>query len=97
MRRVEPIRIGAIIDEIVGSNAKMSKGLCEGRALSAWSEVVGPVISEHTIKISLRDGRMYVGFSTAAARSEFFARRGAIIAELNRKAGMRVVNFIVVG
>lgn len=97
MRRVEPIRIGAIIEEIISSDTKMTKGLCEGRALNAWNEVVGPIIGEYTTKISLRDGRMYVAFSTAAARSEFFLKRNTIINELNRRAGMKVVNYIVVG
>ncbi len=97
MRRVEPINIGKIIEEIISSQENMTKGLCEGRALSAWNQVVGPIIGEYTTKISLRDGRMYVSFSTAAARAEFFSRRGQIVAELNRIAGMKVVDFIVVG
>lgn len=97
MRRTEPVRIGSIIEEIISSNQAMSRGLCEGRALAAWNEVVGPLISEHTIKISLREGRMYVSFSIAAARQEFFSRRNDIIQKLNERAGMKVINFIVVG
>lgn len=97
MKRVEPVRVGDIIDQIISSEKGMSRGLCEGRALAAWNDVVGPLIAEHTIKISLRDGRMYVSFSIAAARQEFFSRRKDILHQLNERAGMKVVNFIAVG
>ncbi len=81
---------------MVANNSAFTQGMLEAKALGAWREVVGPLLAEATQKITLREGRMYVTFASAAARSEFFARRVEIRRRLNEIAGCQVVTFISV-
>lgn len=83
--------------QIVDSDSVAQKALLESRALAAWREVVGVAMAEATQKITLRDGRLFVVFSSAAARNEFFLRRFSIRYAINDKVGANVVKFIVVG
>lgn len=94
MKKTEPIKIDTLINRILSNDTAMSKGLLEARALGAWREVVGQNMADATIKITLREGRLYVMFNSAAARSEFFMRRLEIRQKLNHIAGDNVVKFI---
>lgn len=96
MKRIDPTLIGEIIENIMTNDEVARKGLLEARALESWREVVGEKLSEATQKITLRDGRLFVTFSSSAARSEFFQRRIYIKDELNRIAGASIVKFISV-
>ena len=96
MRRTEPVKIGSLIERMVADNRAFTQGMLEAKALGAWREAAGPLLAEATQKITLRDGRLYVTFASAAARSEFFARRMEIRRRLNEIAGSPVVTFISV-
>lgn len=97
MKRIDPTLIGDIITNILSNDKVAQKGLLEARALECWREVVGVRLSEATSKITLRDGRLFVTFNSAAARSEFFLNRQYIRNEINRRVGSSVVKFISVG
>ncbi|MFI3261301.1 MAG: DUF721 domain-containing protein [Rikenellaceae bacterium] len=96
MEKTEPVLIGSIINNIMKDSAAFSKGMLEAKVMNAWYEVVGKDLSDATQKLTLRDGKLYVSFNSASARSEFFARRNDIKYRLNGVAGRVVVKFIVV-
>lgn len=96
MKRTEPTLAGNILKDLISSSETFSRGMLEAKAMNAWHNVVGANLSDATQKITLRDGKLYVTFSSASARSEFFARRHEIKDGLNRAAGRKVVTFIVV-
>lgn len=96
MKRIVPIKIGDIISNIISNDNVAQQGLLEARALGYWREVVGEQLAESTQKITLRDGRLYVVFSSSSARNEFFLRRTEIKNEINRKVGVNVVKYISV-
>lgn len=97
MKKTEPILIGDILKNLVGDSASFSKGMRESKAMGAWHEVVGKELSDATQKLTLREGKLYVTFNSATARSEFFSRRNEIKYRLNGVAGSVVIKFIVVG
>ncbi|MEG1650002.1 MAG: DUF721 domain-containing protein [Rikenellaceae bacterium] len=96
MQRTAPIKIGDLITQIISSDKVAQQGLLEARALGYWREVVGDSLAEATQKITLRDGRIYVVFSSSSARNEFFLRRTEIKNGINEKVGVKVVKFISV-
>lgn len=97
MKRTEPTAISEILKDLFSDSDSFSKGMSEARAMNAWHRVVGQTLSDATIKLTLRESRLYVTFNSASARSEFFARRHEILKALNAAAGSKVINFIVVG
>ncbi len=97
MKKVYPVKIGSIMKQIVANDDVAQKAILESRALSAWREVVGATMAEATQKLTLRDGKLYVVFSSSAARNDFFLRRVSIRHAINDKAGANVVKFIHVG
>lgn len=96
MKRVTPTKIGEIISNIISNDSVAQQGLLEARALGYWREVAGDHLAEATQKITLRDGRLYVVFSSSAARNDFFLRRTEIKNGINQKVGVNVVKYISV-
>ncbi|MFI3314096.1 MAG: DUF721 domain-containing protein [Rikenellaceae bacterium] len=94
MQKIYPVKIGDVIDKLLSDNQLAQQGLLESRALEYWRQVVGDRLAEATQKINLREGKLYVSFSSQAARSEFFMRRTEIRSEINRLVGANVIKFI---
>ena len=96
MRRTESTSIGDIIKEIIKNDVTLSRSIREGRVLNAWRDIVGNAIADATNKISITNGRLFVSFSSASARSEFFLRRNEIKKALNKIAESPVIEYIIV-
>lgn len=94
MRRKNPVRIGTIIEEIKKENNTFSDGMKEIAVMSAWQEAVGQKLADSTVKLFIRNRKLYVNLSSAVARSEMFARRKEILLRLNEAAGENYITFI---
>ena len=68
----------------------------EGRAVELWAEVVGEYVARVTEDVYIRNGVLYVSFSSAAGRAEIFMRRRLLMDQLNARLRGRVVRNIVV-
>ncbi len=68
----------------------------EGRAVELWAEVVGEYVARVTEDVYIRNGVLYVSFSSAAVRAEIFMRRRLLMDQLNARLRGRVVRNIVV-
>lgn len=68
----------------------------EGRAVELWAEVVGEYVARVTEGVYIRNGVLYVSFSSAAVRAEIFMRRRLLMDQLNARLRGRVVRNIVV-
>lgn len=62
---------------------------------TGWDEAVGPMIARHTMTVRLRKGRLSVRVDSAPLRHELSFMREALIEILNKRAGRRVVQEIV--
>ncbi len=62
---------------------------------TGWDEAVGPMIARHTMTVRLRKGRLNVSVDSAPLRHELTFMREALIEILNKRAGRRVVQEIV--
>ncbi len=62
---------------------------------TGWDEAVGPMIARHTVSVRLRKGRLNVRVDSAPLRNELTYQREALVEILNRRAGRKVVEEIV--
>ena len=62
---------------------------------TGWDEAVGPMIARHTKSVRLRKGRLNVKVDSAPLRHELTFMRETLIEILNRRAGRKVVEEIV--
>lgn len=62
---------------------------------TGWDEAVGSMIARHTKSVRLRKGRLNVKVDSAPLRHELSFMRETLIEILNRRAGKRVVEEIV--
>lgn len=93
MKRTEPISVGEALREFF-EQRQLGQAFVEGRALSLWAEVVGQYAASATEDVYIRNGVIYVTFSSAAVRAEVMMRRNFIIADLNRKLGSKAIRSI---
>ena len=65
--------------------------------ITGWDEIAGPMIARHTISVRLRKGRLHVQVDSAPLRHELSFMREALKELLNRRAGRKVVDEILLG
>lgn len=63
--------------------------------VSAWPELMGPMIARHTREVQLRDGVLFVSVDSAPLRQELTQSRDKVIKTLNDHAGSEMVREIV--
>lgn len=96
MKKIEPASIKILLEQFLKNDAKLSKGIAEGRAVQAWSEVVGQRIAQEVTDVHIREGALHVTIVSSVVRSEVMMNRRRIINSLNKKVGTQVVHSIVV-
>ncbi|TXI78156.1 MAG: DUF721 domain-containing protein [Flavobacteriales bacterium] len=62
---------------------------------TGWDEAVGPMIARHTKSVRLRKGRLSVKVDSAPLRHELTFMRETLVEILNRRAGKKVVEEII--
>ena len=95
MRRTKTQPIGAVLDEFF-KRPFVARKLAEGHISDYWRAVVGEHIAKLTTDITLINNILYVRMSSGVVRQEIFFQRDAIMQRLNERAGMQLVNVIIV-
>lgn len=96
MQRKKPIFIGELIKQSMNNNAVLAKGMQEADIVNSWRDIVGETMFSYTTKLYIRNQQLFVEFSSAAAKQEFYTRRHYILNEINRVAGKILIRFIYV-
>lgn len=84
------------MNELKITDSSLSNGMKEIAIMGSWQQVVGKQIADYTTKMFIRDRKLHVHFSSAAARNELFVRRREVLEKLNEKAGEKYITFISV-
>ena len=95
MKRSNTVRIGEVLDEFFKRPYVAAK-LAEGHLPDYWREVVGVYAADHTIELRLENHILHVRMASSVLRQELFYHREDIMNRLNARAGMRLVNAIIV-
>ena len=95
MKRSNTVRIGEVLEEFFKRPYVAAK-LAEGHLPDYWREVVGGYAADHTIELRLDNHILHVRMASSVLRQELFYHREDVMARLNARAGMRLVNAIIV-
>ena len=95
MRRTKPMLIGEILDEFF-SRPYVAAKIAEAKLPDYWREIVGDRVADLTGEFRLDNHILSIGIRSSVVRQELFYRRDYLQAELNRRAGVRLVNAVIV-
>ncbi|MBQ3043071.1 MAG: DUF721 domain-containing protein [Alistipes sp.] len=95
MRRSNPVLVGDILKEFFERPYVAAK-IAEGKLPDFWREIVGEHIANLTTYLKLENHILYVGVMSSVARHELFYRREELMQRMNERAGIRLINAIIV-
>lgn len=96
MQRRKAVFVGELIRQCISNSDILVKGMQEADVVNAWREIVGETLYSYTTRLYIRDQKLFVEFSSAVAKKEFYGRRYQILNELNKIAGKTLIKFIYV-
>ena len=70
--------------------------IAEGKLPDTWRAIVGDRAADVTTELRLDRHILYVRIQSSVLRSELFYQRDALRDEINRRAGMQLVNAVIV-
>ena len=95
MRRTRTRLIGEVLEEFFKRPYVAAK-IAEGKLPEYWREIVGEYAAMQTHEIRLENHILYIGIRSSVVRNEIFFRRDHIMQLLNERAGVRLINAIIV-
>lgn len=95
MKRTTAKPIGDILQEFFKRPYVAAK-VAEGRLSEFWLEIVGDYVADHTRDLKLENHILYVSVSSGVIRNELFFRRDELMKLLNDRAGVKLINAIIV-
>lgn len=95
MKRTQTKSIGELLEKLFSSPDIRMK-IAEGSLPDTWRKVVGPQISASTKQVRLVRGTLYVHVESSVIRSQLMLQRNALVAALNQKAGLHIVNDVII-
>lgn len=70
--------------------------VAEGKLPQTWRDVVGDRAAELTTELRLERNILHVRIQSSVLRQELFYQREALRDEINRRAGLRLVNAVII-
>lgn len=95
MRRKNAVRLGEVLDDFF-SRPYVAAKVAEGKLPETWREVVGERVASLTSSIRLENRVLYVNITSSVVRYELFCRRTTLRDEINRVAGVKLVNTVII-
>ena len=95
MKRTKTQTIGEILNDFFKRPYVAAK-VAEGRLEEYWREIVGEYVSEYTRSLKLENHILYVVVSSGVVRNELFFRRDELMKLLNERAGVKLINAIII-
>lgn len=96
MKRTNTQSIGEIIRDFMEQNPELQHKILEIRIERAWREVLGPVVTQYTRNIYVKEGILYVFLTSSVLRSELVLCRERLVKSLNEYAGAEVIHDILI-
>ncbi len=95
MRRTKTLLLGDLLEEFFNRPYVAAK-VAEGKLPETWRNVVGDRAADLTTELRLERHILYVRIQSSVLRSELFCQRDALRDALNRQAGLRLVNAVII-
>lgn len=95
MKRTQTRRIGDILEEFF-KRPYVARKIAEGKLPEFWREVTGEYVASVTNEVRLERGILYVSVSSSIVRNDLFYRRDRLAELINSRAGVRLVNAVII-
>lgn len=95
MRRTKTMLMGDLLDEFF-KRPHIAAKVAEGKLPDTWRAVVGDRVADDTTELRLERNILHVRVQSSVLRSELFYQREQLKEEINRTAGMRLVNAVII-
>ncbi len=95
MKYTNTQKIADVLKDFLDENPQLNEKIAETRLINAWGEMLGPATMRFTTGLYVRNRVLYVRISSAVLRSELMMCRERLVKNLNQKAGMQVIDDIV--
>lgn len=95
MRRTKTLLMGELLDEFFRRPYVAAK-VAEGKLPELWRQVVGPRAADETTELRLENHILHVRIRSSVLRQELFYQRDALRDELNARAGVQLINAVIV-
>ncbi|MCK4919985.1 MAG: DUF721 domain-containing protein [Bacteroidales bacterium] len=94
MRRKETVKIREIVNAILKEQGLEGK-MAENRLMNSWSELLGKTIANSTQDMYIKDSILFVHLRSSVIRHELMIIKKDLIEKLNEKAGIDIIQNIV--
>jgi len=74
---------------------RLDDKLNETRLIHCWEQVVGDMVAKHTLKLSVKNKKLFVKIDSSPLRNELMYMRDKIVKELNKEVGSVVIDEVV--
>ena len=95
MRRTQTRLIGDILEEFF-KRPYVARKIAEGKLPEFWREIVGEHVANLTHDVRLERGILYISVSSSVVRNDLFYRRDQLAQLINQRAGVQLVNAVVI-
>ncbi len=83
-----------VIKELINTY-RLNDGLNEAKLIDSWESVVGKMIANHTEKLRISNGKLFIRLDSPAVKNELMYARGKLLKSLNETVGKDVIKEIV--
>ena len=95
MRRTQTRCIGDILEEFF-KRPYVARKVAEGKLPEFWRDIVGEHVANLTNEVRLERGILFVSVSSSVVRNDLFYRRDQLAQLINQRAGIQLVNAVIV-
>lgn len=95
MRRTQTRLIGDILEEFF-KRPYVARKIAEGKLPEFWREIVGEHVAMLTNDVRLEHGILHVSVSSSVVRNDLFYRRDQLAQLINQRAGVHLVNAVII-
>lgn len=95
MRRTQTQCIGDILEEFF-KRPYVARKIAEGKLPEFWREIVGEYVANLTNEVRLERGILHISVSSSVVRNDLFFRRDQLAQLINQRAGVHIVNAVII-
>lgn len=95
MKRTQTRRIGDILEEFF-KRPYVARKIAVGKLPEFWREVAGEYVASVTNEVRLERGILYISVSSSVVRNDLFYRRDQLAELINSRAGVQLVNAVII-
>jgi predicted nucleic acid-binding Zn ribbon protein len=95
MRRTQTRLIGDILEEFF-KRPYVARKIAEGKLPEFWREIVGEHVAMLTNDVRLEHGILHVSVSSSVVSNDLFYRRDQLAQLINERAGVHLVNAVII-